>query len=216
MLLWQQSCSLPLLPQPEATDTWDKDEKASEMLMLTVILRVTAQGRGSVCSARRQHHDVSHLFSKPTPSSSCTSNTRMDPHDLMFQMLIINCAPKTVLAKIHSHTDTHLSHSISHCWPGKFSELIWRTCDRFHGLYYRVSDALNVIDCELHHTEFSLIYSGGLVMYSSERSVQFASKSCRDDRARKLYIFHCFFVRHGVIFLCCVIVHMYLCTKCVY
>lgn len=110
---------------------------------------------------------------------------------------------------------THLRHSISHFWPVKFSELILRTCDCVHGLYYRVSDALNVIDCELHPTEFSLIYSGGLVMYSSERSVQFSSKIYCDDRARDLYIFHCF-IRHQVIFLCCVIVHMYLCTECVY
>lgn len=115
----------------------------------------------------------------------------------------------------NSHTDTHQRHSISHCWPVKFSELILRTCDCVHGLYYRVLDTLNVINCELHPTEFSLIYPGGLDMYSSERSVQFSSKIYCDDRARNLCIFHCF-IRHQVIFLCCVIVHMYLCIECVY
>lgn len=35
---------------------------------------------------------------------------------------------------------THVSHSISHFWPVKFTELILRTCDCVHGLYYRCTE----------------------------------------------------------------------------
>lgn len=118
-----------------------------------------------------------------------------------------------------AHTEACLPNSCPHSiFPfltREVREIILRTCDCVHFLCYRVSDALNVINCELHPTEFSLIYSGGLIMYSSEISVQFSSKIYCDDRARNLYIFHCF-IGHHVIFLSCVIVHMYLCTECVY
>lgn len=143
----------------------------------------------------------------------------MSPHVLMFQMFSMGYThtaagvmPHTLISACQIHTHTSASPQF---WPTKFSELIVRTCDCVHGLYFGLWDALNVIDCELHPTEFSLIYSGGLVMYSSERSVQFSSKIYCVDRARNLYIFHCF-IRHRVIFLCCAIVHMYLCTECVY
>lgn len=113
-----------------------------------------------------------------------------------------------------AHTKACLPNFFSsQFWPMKFPKSILTTCDCVHGLFYRVSDALNVINCELHPTEFTLIYSGRLDMYSSVRSVQFSSKVHLDDRARDLYIYHCFIWHHVI---CCVIAHMYLCTECVY
>lgn len=159
------------------------------------------------------------LLSKTSLIISCISSTCMNPHVLMCNIFITSYVHTTRLLEWtcthNSVLATFFFFFPSHFWPVKFRESILTTCDCVHGLFYRVSDALNVIDCELHPTEFTLIYSGRLDMYSSVRSVQFSSKIHCDDRAKDLYIYHCF-IWHHVIFLCCVTAHMYLCTECVY
>ena len=160
----------------------------------------------------QKHECCVHIFVEwSLHESAC-----LDVQDVYYELHV-----QYMVVKLHTHknracqnSSTHLSHFISHFLSSV--SLFWEHVTVFMacitGWYL---DALNVIDCELHPTEFSLIYSGGLVMYSGERSVQFSSKIYCDDRIRNLYIFH-YFIGHRVIFLCCVIVHMYLCTECVY
>lgn len=111
---------------------------------------------------------------------------------------------------------THLRHAISHILTCEVQWDMLRTCDRVHGLYYRVSDALNVIDCELPpHWVLTHLFRRTRYVFWWEICAIFQQDLLWWSSKESVYIFHCF-IRHQVIFLCCVIVHMYLCTECLY
>lgn len=127
-----------------------------------------------------------------------------------------SCTHKTMLAKfINAHTHTSGTQflifdpwsSVSLSWV---HVTVFMACITGSWMHWMLST--------VNYTPlgFSLIYPEGPFMYSSVRSVQLSSKIYCDDCARNLYIFPLSSSRHRVIFLCCVLVHMYLCTECVY
>lgn len=121
----------------------------------------------------------------------------------------------TLKPRLPNH-NTHLRHAIP---PFLTCEVHWAHLESAWLCSWLVltgsRNALNVIDCELHPTESSLIYSGGLVMYPSERSVQFSQQDVLWWSSKESVYFPLFHTASSHISMLCHCTHVFMYRMCI-